>query len=140
MTRDNSRSGAICNLKTETDFVNLAIFVMDDWKHKYDELLKQFNDLQVAFDEKCDQLEMLQASAGNNVRLTLFRLFFLRFTALIIAVNNRGIRSLYFLVSRRNAALRWANQPRQHSLSPSLPHRASGRGCNRDGKTYYETK
>ena len=45
---------------------------MDFWKVEYEKLLEQFNDLQVAYDAKCDELEKLQATGGNTVRLFLF--------------------------------------------------------------------
>ena len=39
------------------------------WKVKYEKLLEQFNDLQVAYDANCDKLKMLEAAAGNTVHL-----------------------------------------------------------------------
>ena len=49
----------------------IAIVLMDIWKVKYEKLLEQFNDIQVAYDAKCDELEMLRAVAGDNADILI---------------------------------------------------------------------
>ena len=70
---------------------------MDIWKVKYEKLLEQFNAFQVAYDAKCDELEMLRAMAGDNVRIYGFGCLFLVFYSFACCrQQRRTLACIYF--------------------------------------------